>query len=87
MKLVLKNQKTRWWILWRLRKQDAFSSRFSLYGTDELRIFRSSPVTISSRRFRVCVSTSDCLHVRTGFIQRRTVMNEGLSGEFDSDCL
>ena len=58
------------------------------YGTDELRIFRSWPVTISSRRFRVvCVSTSDCLHVRTGFIQRRTVRNEGLSGEFVSDCL
>ena len=58
-----------------------------VYGTGELRIVHSSPVTISSRRFRICVSTSDCLHVRTGFIQRRTVMNERFSGEFVSDCL
>ena len=37
---------------------------------NELRIFRSSPVTIfRSWRFKVCVSTSDCLQVRTGFIQ------------------
>ena len=54
---------------------------------NELRIFRSSPVTISSWRFRVCVSTSGCLQVRTGFIQQRTVRNEGLSGKFVSDCL
>ena len=91
VKLVL-NQKTRefkkrfwWWILWRLRNQDVFSSRF-FHLRNELRIFRSSPVTISSWRFRV-VSTSGCLHVRTGFIQQRTVRNEGLSGKFISDCL
>ena len=44
-------------------------------------------VAISSWHFRVCVSTSDYFHVRTGFIQRRTVRNEGLSGKFVSDRL
>ena len=35
------------------------------YLRNELQIFRSSPVAISSWRFRVCVSTSDYFHVRT----------------------
>ena len=52
---------------------------FSSYGfhlPNELRIFRSSPVTISSWRFRVCVSTSDCLQVRTGFSNGQSGMKD-----------
>ena len=48
----------------KMRYQVGFHLRY------ELRIFRSSLVTIFSRRFRVCVSKSNCLHhVRTGFSQ------------------
>ena len=56
---------------------------------NELRIFCSSPVTLNFflALQRLSVSASGCLQMRTGFIQQRTVRNEGLSGEFVSDCL